>query len=124
MTLSRSCAPAKLGLLAALFAAAAPTGARAEHGGHAPFSCRLHETHAFLPELQTFSGYRWIACRVGVDVVEVEGVAINGGKCEAFDWSAGRTFLRGQTINIPYACLSPVKLAITGNGVTREIRLR
>jgi hypothetical protein len=123
MTLARSCASAKP-FLVALLLAAASVGARAGEGRHAPFSCRLHETHAFLPELQTFSGFRWIACRVGVERVEIEGVAINEGKCEAFDWSAGRTFFQGQTINIPYACLSPVKLAITGNGVTREIRLR
>ncbi len=106
-------------LLSSLFGAV-PAAA----GG--PFQCRLRETEAFLPELQTYSGYRWIECRVvGYDVATVEGVAVNNGKCQSFDhWYAGRSFERGQAIVIPYACMSPVEVTISANGLYWPVRLR
>lgn len=89
-----------------------------------PFSCTLLETEAFLPELSTFSGYRWIECRAE-ETVDIDGVAINNGKCDAFDYGyAGRRFVAGQPIYIPYACMSPVTLAIEANGVITKQRLR
>ncbi|WP_442754306.1 hypothetical protein ACNHKD_15115 [Methylocystis sp. JAN1] len=107
--------------LAAALSAAAPASA-----GSQPFSCRLRKTVAPLPELDTFSGYRWIECRVvGMEVAEVAGVAVNKGNCQSFDyWYAGRTFVAGETINIPYACISPVSVAIQANGVIATMRLR
>ncbi|KAF2992657.1 hypothetical protein OGR47_06365 [Methylocystis sp. MJC1] len=89
-----------------------------------PFSCRLLEAEAFLPELSTFSGYRWIECRAVSDVV-VDGVSINNGKCYAFDYGyTGRRFVAGQPIYVPYACMSPVTLAIAANGVITKLPLR
>jgi hypothetical protein len=101
----------------------APQGAIADFPR---FSCRLLETHAFLPELSTFSGYRWIECRIlGAQAVDVEGVSINNGYCQTFDdWFAGRRFVAGQSVYVPYACMSPVTLAIAANGVITRIRLR
>ncbi len=98
---------------------------RPASAGTAPFSCAIREAHAFLPQLQTFSGYRWIECVVvGVETVQIDGVSINNGACEAFDWYSGRTFSLGQIVNIPYACMSPVTLAIAANGATSRIRLK
>lgn len=96
------------------FLGMAPAGAASE-----PFHCRLGQTEAFLPELQTNSGYRWIECLVtGPDVAEVESVAVNNGKCQSFDyWYAGRSFNRGEKIIIPYACMSPVNVTISANGL-------
>lgn len=89
-----------------------------------PFSCRLLETEAFLPELSTFSGYRWIEC-LAEETVDVDGVSINNGNCYAFDYgNAGRRFVAGQPIYIPYACMSPVTLAIEANGVITKLQLR
>jgi hypothetical protein len=111
----------------ALFLLAA--GLSAPHGATAEFprfSCRLLEAHAFLPELSTFSGYRWIECRVSsAAAVDVEGVSINNGQCQTFDyWFAGRRFEAGQPLYVPYACMSPVALAIAANGVISKVRLR
>ncbi|WP_424361840.1 hypothetical protein [Methylocystis parvus] len=108
------------GLMAAL-SAAAPALA-----GPQPFACRLRETLAPLPELATFSGYRWIECRVvGMEVAAVDGVAVNNGNCQSFDyWYAGRSFVAGDVINIPYACMSPVSVAIQANGIIATMRLR
>lgn len=94
--------------------------------GPQPFSCRLLETVAVLPELATFSGYRWIQCRVvGMEVAEVAGVAVNNGNCQSFDyWYAGRSFAVGDVVNIPYACMSPVSVAIQANGIIATMRLR
>jgi hypothetical protein len=89
-----------------------------------PFRCALRETRAFFGELQTTSGFRWIECVVGVEAVDVEDVTINDGKCEALDWNAGRSFAMGQAINIPYACMSPIKVSITANGATFQMRLK
>jgi hypothetical protein len=102
---------------------ASPMAARAEP---APFACRLLETTAPLPELSTYSGYRWIECRVvGPEIADVAGVSVNKGKCETFDyWYAGRRFVRGEAINIPYACLSPVTVAIQANGAIWTMKLR
>lgn len=96
------------------------------HAGGGPFSCKLRETAAQLPELQTFSGYRWIECRVlGPAVAEVESVAVNNGKCKTFDyWTAGRSFAPGEAINIPYACMSPISVTIAANGLFWPVRLR
>jgi hypothetical protein len=107
--------------LAAALSAEAPALA-----GSQPFSCRLRETAAILPELSTFSGYRWIECRVvGMAVAEVDGVAVNNGNCQSFDyWYAGRSFAVGDAINIPYACISPVSVAIQANGIVATMRLR
>lgn len=107
--------------LGCLLASPAP----AEAGG-GPFFCRLSETAAFLPELQTSSGYRWIECRVlGPATAEVEGVAVNNGKCNSFDyWYAGRSFAPGQAIYIPYACMSPISVTISANGYYWPVRLR
>ena len=101
-------------------------GPRPAAATEAPFRCKLCETAAFLPELRTFSGYRWIECRVlGPEVAEVEGVVVNNGKCQTFDyWYAGRNFVRGQPIYIPYACLSPIKVTIAANGLMWTIPLR
>lgn len=89
-----------------------------------PFSCRLLETEAFLPELSTYSGYRWIECRAD-EAVDVDGLSINNGNCYAFDYGyAGHRFVAGQPIYIPYACMSPVTLAIEANGVITKLRLR
>lgn len=101
-------------------------GAAPAHAGDGPFFCRLRETEAFLPELQTFSGYRWIECRViGPAVAEVEGVAVNNGKCQSFDyWYAGRSFAPGQAIYIPYACMTPVSVTIAANGLMWPVALR
>jgi hypothetical protein len=94
--------------------------------GSQPFSCHLRETTADLPELSTFSGYRWIECRVtGMAIAEVDGVAVNNGNCQSFDyWYAGRSFAIGDFINIPYACISPVSVAIQANGIVATMRLR
>jgi hypothetical protein len=94
--------------------------------GSSPFSCRLRETEAFLPQLSTFSGYRWIECRVlGAEAVDVDGVSINNGNCATFDnWFAGRRFDAAQPIYIPYACMSPVTVAIAANGVIAKMRVR
>jgi hypothetical protein len=91
-----------------------------------PFRCRLLETTTFLPELSTYSGYRWIECQVtGLEVADVEGVAVNNGKCQTFDyWYAGRRFLRGEPIYIPYACMSPVKVTIAANRLMWTMSLR
>ncbi len=91
-----------------------------------PFECRLMETQAFLPELRTWSGYRWIECLVvGPEVAEVESVAVNNGKCQSFDyWYAGRSFARGQAIHIPYACMTPVNVTISANGLFWPVNLR
>jgi len=91
-----------------------------------PFRCALRETTTFLPELSTYSGYRWIECRVlGPYVAEVEGVSVNNGKCQTFDyWYAGRNFAPGQSIYIPYACLSPVKVTIAANRLMWTMPLR
>jgi hypothetical protein len=94
--------------------------------GYSPFSCQLLETQTFLPQLSTFSGYRWIECRVvGAEVADIENILINNGECQTFDnWFAGRRFIAGEAVYIPYACMSPVKLAILANGVITKIRLR
>lgn len=114
----RKSMPARV-LLAAIFLGASLVAAHAS-----PFSCRLLETEAFLPELSTFSGYRWIECRAASDV-EVGGVSINNGNCYAFDYGYfGRRFVAGQPIYIPYACMSPVTLAIAANGVITKLSLR
>ena len=56
---------------------------------------------------------------------DVEGVAVNNGKCQTFDyWYAGRRFLRGEPIYIPYACMSPVKVTIAANRLMWTIPLR
>lgn len=91
-----------------------------------PFTCRLRETATFLPELQTFSGYRWIECRnLGPAIAEVEGVVVNNGKCNTFDyWFAGRHFAPGEAIYIPYACMSPISVTIAANGFYWPVRLR
>jgi hypothetical protein len=91
-----------------------------------PFRCRLRETTTFLPELSTYSGYRWIECLVtGLDAAEVEGVSVNNGKCQTFDyWYAGRSFVRGQPIYIPYACMSPIRVTIAANGLMWTMPLR
>jgi hypothetical protein len=89
-----------------------------------PFDCRLREAHAYLYDLQTYSGFRWIECIVGVAEAEIEGVSINDGNCQAFEWPTGRIFYLGETFNVPYACMSPVRIAITANGVTSKSRLR
>lgn len=101
-------------------------GQQAALAGEAPFQCRLRETTAFLPELRTYSGYRWIECRVsGLETADVEGVAVNNGKCQTFDyWYAGRSFSRGQPIYIPYACLSPIKVTIAANGLMWTMPVR
>ncbi len=108
-------------LLTAIFSLSPPAV-----GGYSPFSCQLRETNAFLPELSTFSGYRWIECWVtGVERADVDNVLINDGKCQTFaNWFAGRRFVAGEAIYIPYACMSPVELAISANGVISKIRLR
>lgn len=108
------------------FALALFLGQQPARAGEAPFQCRLQETTAFLPELRTYSGYRWIECRVsGLEVAEVEGVAVNNGKCQTFDyWYAGRNFSRGQPIYIPYACLSPIKVTIAANGLMWTVPMR
>ncbi len=92
----------------------------------APFSCHLRETEAYLYELHTFSGYRWIECRVeSAQPLQIEAVAINGGKCGVFDWYSGRTFAFGELLNIPYSCMSPVWLTISlDGGATTKIHLR
>jgi hypothetical protein len=91
-----------------------------------PFQCVRRETIAYLPELQTSSGYRWIECLVlGPATAEVESVAVNNGKCKSFDyWYAGRSFAPGQLIVIPYACMSPVEVTISANGFWWPVRLR
>ncbi|CAJ0869901.1 hypothetical protein AMST5_02180 [freshwater sediment metagenome] len=101
--------------------AAAPADAE---GG--PFACVRRETMAYLPELQTSSGYRWIECLVlGPAVANVESVAVNNGKCKSFDyWYAGRSFAPGQAIVIPYACMTPVSVTISANGFWWPVRLR
>lgn len=113
-------------LAASLFLTIAPLGASPASAGAGPFQCRLLETQAYLPELQTFSGYRWIECLVvGPDVAEVEGVAVNNGKCQSFDyWYAGRSFAKGESIYIPYACMSPVDVTISANGLWWPVSLR
>ncbi len=113
-------------LVPALFLSAMLLGAGPAAAGDGPFQCRLRETEAFLPELQTYSGYRWIECLVvGPEIADVEGVAVNNGKCQSFDyWYAGRSFARGQAINIPYACMSPVEVTIAANGLYWPVRLR
>ncbi len=100
---------------------AAPAGAEPP-----PFACRLRETQAFLPELATFSGYRWIECRViGPEIANVDGVVVNGGRCQTFDyWFAGRSFARGDAINIPYACMSALNVTIAANGLLWPVKLR
>ncbi len=92
----------------------------------APFSCRRLETVTFLPEFPTISGYRWIECvNLGMEAAEVETVSVNNGNCATFDnWYAGRVFPVGAIINIPYACMSPVTVAIAANGVIAKMRLR
>jgi hypothetical protein len=116
----------KRGLARLFLLAAVLCGPSASSAGSSPFSCRLRETEAFLPELSTYSGYRWIECRIlATDAIDVEDVSINNGKCATFDyWFAGRRFEPGQAINIPYACMSPVTLAIAANGVIAKMRLR
>jgi hypothetical protein len=109
-------------LLLALATGNAAAGTSAQEPS--PFRCALRETQAFFGELQTYSGFRWIECVVGVEGVDVENVAINDGKCEALEWNAGRSFVMGQAINIPYACMSPIKVSITANGATFHMRLR
>lgn len=111
--------------LALCLAAIALTDAPARAGA-GPFECRLRETTAVLPEFPTYSGYRWIECRaLGTPSVEIEGVAVNDGKCATFDyWYAGRVFAAGESINIPYACMSPVSVAIAANGTISRMRLR
>lgn len=111
----------RMGALAMALVAATPALAGSEI-----FKCRLRDTVAPLPELSTFSGYRWIECRViGMPVAEVEGVAVNNGNCQSFDyWYAGRSFAAGEVINIPYACISPVSVAIQANGIIAKMRLR
>lgn len=113
-------------VLASLFLSVALLGAAPAAAGPDPFLCRRMETDAFLPELQTFSGYRWIECRVvGPETAEVEGVAVNNGKCQSFDyWYAGRSFAKGQSIYIPYACMSPVSVTISANGLFWPVNLR
>lgn len=103
-----------------------PIAVHAASADPASFRCQLRETWAMLPELQTFSGYRWIECQVvGPETAEVDGVAVNDGKCQTFDyWYAGRSFVSGQAIYIPYACLSPVNVTIAANGVMSRMRLR
>lgn len=101
-------------------------GRQPAHADELPFQCNLRDTTAFLPELLTYSGYRWIECRVtGLDVADVEGVSVNNGKCQTFDyWYAGRSFDRGQPILIPYACMSPVRVTIAANGLMWTMSLR
>lgn len=108
-------------LILCLFAGQRPAAAT-----ELPFQCSLRETTAILPELRTYSGYRWIECRVtGLDVADVEGVAVNNGKCQTFDyWYAGRNFVQGQPIFIPYACMSPIKVTIAANGLMWTMPLR
>jgi hypothetical protein len=111
---------------ASLFFSIALVGSAPAKAQAKPFACRLLETEAFLPELQTFSGYRWIECLVvGPAVAEVEGVAVNNGKCQTFDyWYAGRSFARGEAIYIPYACMTPVNVTISANGLFWPVTLR
>jgi hypothetical protein len=113
-------------ILGLMIASAAILAGAAAAAGDAPFSCRLRETTAFLPELATYGGYQWIECRVaGATAAEVESVAVNDGLCATFDyWYADRVFAPGETINIPYACMSPVSVAIAANGSVSRMRLR
>jgi hypothetical protein len=112
-------------LLPALFLCAL-TGTPPVFAAELPFQCSLRDATAFLPELLTYSGYRWIECRVtGLDVAEVDGVSVNNGKCQTFDyWYAGRNFERGQPIHIPYACMSPIRVTIAANGLMWTMPLR
>lgn len=114
----------RLMLCASLLLAAGFVGGEASAAS--PFACRLRETQAYLPELSTAGGYRWIECRVlGAQTVEIEGVSINDGKCASFDyWYAGRRFEPGQAVNIPYACMTPISLIIAFNGGLTKISLR
>lgn len=109
-----------------LFSSVALLCAAPAAAGSGPFLCRRMETTAFLPELQTSSGYRWIECRViGPEIAEVEGVAVNNGKCQSFDyWYAGRSFARGEAIYIPYACMTPVNVTISADGLFWPVDLR
>ncbi|QGM98406.1 hypothetical protein [Methylocystis parvus] len=93
---------------------------------YAPFECGLIETTAVLPEFPTYSGYRWIACRVVAGpAVKIESVSVNNGKCATFEhWYVGRVFAAGDVVNIPYACMSPVSVAIGANGVISKMRLK
>ncbi|WP_457796272.1 hypothetical protein [Methylocystis sp. S23] len=113
-------------LFGLVFAAAALLSAAPAKAGPAPFACRLRETVAFLPEVPTYSGYRWIECRlVGMPAAEIESVSVNNGNCATFDyWYAGRVFVAGEAINIPYACMSPVSVAIAANGIIAKTPLR
>ena len=113
-------------MCASLLAAAGLLAAGAASADAPSFACRLRETQAFLPELSTASGYRWIECRVLASVpVDIEGVSINDGKCAGFDyWYAGRRFAPGEAVNIPYACMTPISLIIAFNGGLTKISLR
>jgi hypothetical protein len=106
-------------VMTAVFGFAAPAVA-----GSSPFECRLREAFGYLHQPRTYSGFRWIECVVGVEEAWIDGVSINNGRCEAFDWANGRSFRLGETFNVPYACLSPVEIAIAANGFTSVIRLR
>jgi hypothetical protein len=112
----------RLSLVAALCVGASAL-AQAEP---APFVCRLRETAAPLPELATYGGYRWIECRLrGPAPADVANVSVNRGACGTFDdWFAGRRFLPGEAIVIPYACMSPVSVAVAANGVIWRMPLR
>lgn len=119
---------AKLGavfFLGSALAASAQTAAAGAGPFSGPFSCRLRETQAFLEDLQTFSGYRWIECRIlSAEPLQIDAVTINGGNCAASDWFSGRTFTPGDTLYIPYACMSPVRLDIEVGGVALRVPLR
>jgi hypothetical protein len=110
--------------LCRLLVAVALLAARPAEAQSSPFSCVLRGSYAFLEQFQTFSGFRWIECVVGLETADIEWVAVNDGNCQIFDWPTGRTFYSGETFNVPYACLSPVRIAITANGVTSVSRLR
>ncbi|PPD42971.1 MAG: hypothetical protein CTY15_11365 [Methylocystis sp.] len=116
--------PLSLAIALAVLAFAGGADGRPLRHGAPPFRCALRETTAFLPELRTYSGYRWVECVVGVAQAQIDSVAINNGTCESFDWAAGRSFAFGQVFYIPYACMSPVKMVVTANGAAVEIPLR
>jgi len=86
--------------------------------------CKRGTGYGYLAQLAVFSGYRWIACLVGDQDLQIEQIEINHGNCEVFDAEVvGRTYARGETIVIYHPCLDAVSVAITANGRTSEMRL-
>lgn len=101
----------------------------ADQSAYSAFKCSINSGSGTKGDLNwwenTYSGYRWITCRVEVDQITVTNVSINGGNCFVTNnWFLNKPYKQGDLINISHSCLDPIELELYGNGKSSIIKFR